>query len=163
LCDASVDVEAKVGAHTVFHSGASIDEALKAMLPGLFIATDMLLVHVRSVTVLRAEFFLEGMWVVGGVRQEHTNDAVPTTKESFQLTCVVEVVTDKVRSSSQCGVKPDTPVIVHVTVAAFSVWGDTWATGMTVGWEEGVHPQLLVDVGGSTTRNGVDGTHPLEI
>ena len=63
--NASVDVEAKVGAHTVFHSGAGIDEALKAVLPRLIIATDMVLVDVGTVTVVSTEFVLVDVIVVG--------------------------------------------------------------------------------------------------
>jgi hypothetical protein len=65
--NASVDVEAKVGAHTVFHSGAGIDEALKAVLPRLIIATDMVLVDVGTVTVMGTEFVLLELVVVAAI------------------------------------------------------------------------------------------------
>ena len=68
-----MDVEAKVGAHVVLHSGAGIDEALEAVLPRLVIATDVVLVDVGTVTIVRTEFvFLEVVAIKRARQSRHT-------------------------------------------------------------------------------------------
>ena len=158
-----MDEEAKVRAHAVLHSGAGIDEALEAMAPGLVVTVAMWLpqrttvsVHVHGVGLLSA--------VVGVVRQEDTDDSVPSSEEGAEVAGVVEVLTDEISPSRKGIVHPDLSVVAGVTVS-FCLFGrhHARAAGMAVGRKESVDPQFVMHLGGALTGHGVDGAVALKI
>ena len=93
---------------TLFFTAAQADEALEAMAPGLVVAVAVGLpqrtsvaVHVHGVGLLGA--------VVGVVRQEDTDDAVPSSLEGAQVAGVAEVLTDEFSTTGEGVVHPHTP------------------------------------------------------
>jgi hypothetical protein len=167
LFGSSVDEEAKVRAHAVLHGGASGDEALEAVLPGLVIATDVVLVDVGTVTVVGAEFVLVDVVVVGRhfpVWEEHADGAVAATLEGPQLTGVPQVIAHELGTGHQGGLKPNPAVGPNIGGGpSLFLGGDAGSAGVTVGGQESVHPQFVVNLMGSTTRHGVDGVDSLQV
>ena len=135
-----MDEEAKVRAHAVLHGGAGIDEALEAMAPGLVVAVAVGLPQGTTVTVHVHGVGLLGA-VVGVVRQEDTDDAVPSSLEGAQVTGVVEVLTDEFSATGEGVVHPHPSVVVRVAVALLSIERHhAWAARMAVGRKESVDP-----------------------
>jgi hypothetical protein len=158
-----VDEEAKVRAHAVLDGGAGIDEALEAMAPGLVVTVAMWLPQRTTVTVHVHGAGLLGT-VVGVVGQEDTDDPVPSSLEGAEVAGVVEVLTDEISPSRKGVVHPDLAVVAGVTVS-FCLFGrhHAWAARMTVGWEESMDPQFVMNLGGALTGHGVDGAVALKI
>ena len=128
-----MDEEAKVRAHAVLDGGAGIDEALEAMAPGLVVAVAVGLPQRTSVTVGVHGVGLLGA-VVRVVRQEDTDDAVPSSLEGAQVAGVAEVLADEFSTTGKGVVHPHPTVVVRVAVALFSISGHhAWAAGMAVG------------------------------
>ena len=162
-----MDEEAKVRAHAVLDSGASSDEALEAVLPRLVIGMDVVLVNGGSVTIVGTKFVilrLVAVVVYFSIGQEDTNGAVTTSLKSLQLTGVLEVIAHELRSGNEGWLKPDAAISPQVAVgSSFFLWCDAWSAGVTVGGQESVHPQFVVNFMGSATRNSVDGVDPLQV
>ena len=158
-----MDEEAKVRAHAVLDGGAGIDEALEAMAPGLVITVAVGLPQRTSVTVHVHGVGLLGA-VVGVVRQEDTDDPVPSSLEGAEVAGVVKVLTDEISPSGEGIVHPDLSVVAGVT-ASFCLFGrhHAGAAGMTVGRKESVNPQFVMHLGGTLTGHGVDGAVALKI
>jgi hypothetical protein len=167
LFSSSVDEEAKVRAHAVLDGGAGGDETLEAVLPRLVIAADVVFVDVGTVTIVRTEFVLVDVVVVGrhfSVRQEDADGAVATSLESLELAGVVQVFAHELGTGHQGGLKPHLAVGPNVGGGpSLFLGGDAGSAGVTVRRQESVHPQFVVDVVGSTTRDGVDGVDPLKV
>ena len=158
-----MDEEAKVGAHAVLDGGAGIDEALEAMAPGLVVAVAVGLPQRTSVTVHVHGVGLLGA-VVGVVRQEDTDDAVPSSLEGAQVAGVVEVLTDEFSTTWEGVVHPHPAVVVRVAVALFSIERyHAWSARVAVGRKESVDPQFVMNLAGALTRHGVDGAVALEV
>ena len=129
-----MDEEAKVRAHAVLHGGAGIDEALKAMAQG---SLSQLQWGSRRASVWCMSMVLELLGaVVGVVRQEDTDDAVPSSLEGAQVAGVVEVLTDEFSTTWEGVVHPHPAVVVRVAVALFSIKVPR-LVGKGGGWEEG--------------------------
>jgi hypothetical protein len=158
-----VDEEAKVRAHAVLDGGAGIDETLQAVAPWLVFAVAVRLPQRATVTVHIHRTGLLGA-IVGVVRQEDTDDAVPSSLEGTEVAGVVEVLTDEISPSRKRVVHPDLAVVAGVTVS-FCLFGrhHAWAARMTVGWEESMDPQFVMNLGAALTGHGVDGTVALKI
>ena len=162
-----MDEEAKVRAHAVLDGGAGGDETLEAVLPRLVIAADVVLVDVGTVTVVGTEFVLVDVVVVGRhfpVRQEDADGAVAATLEGLELTGVSQIITDEVRTGHQGGLKPYLAVGPNVGGGpSLFLGGDAGSAGVTVGRQEGVHPQFVVNLMGSPARHGVHGVDSLKV
>ena len=158
-----MDEEAKVRAHAVLHGGAGIDEALKAMAPGLVVAVAVGLPQGTSVTVHVHGVGLLGA-VVGVVRQEDTDDAVPSSLESAQVAGVAEVLADEFSTAGEGVVHPHSAVVVRVAVALFSIERyHAWSARVAVGRKESVDPQFVMNLAGALTWHGVDGAVSLKV
>ena len=87
--------------------------------------------HVHGVGLLGA--------VVGVVRQEGTDDAVPSSLEGAQVAGVAEVLADEFSTTGEGVVHPHPAVVVRVAVALFSIKGTTlgrqgWRSGGRKAW-----------------------------
>ena len=158
-----MDEEAKVRAHAVLDGGAGIDEALEAMAPGLVITVAVGLPQGSAVSVHVHWIGLLGA-VVGVVRQEDTDDAVPSSLEGAQVAGVVEVLADEFSTTGEGVVHPHPAVVVRVAMALFSISGHhAWAARVAVGRKESVDPQFVMNLGGALTGHGVDGAVALKV
>ena len=158
-----MDEEAKVRAYAVLDGGAGIDEAPEAMAPGLVVAVAVELPQGTSVTM-----HVHGVGMLGAVvrvvRQEDTDDPVPSSLEGGQVAGVVEVLADEFSTTWQCVVHPHPTVAVRVAMALFSISGyHAWAARMAVGRKESMDPQFVMNLAGALTGHGVDSAVSLKV
>ena len=133
------------------------------MAPGLVVAVAVGLPQRTSVTVHVHGVGLLGA-VVGVVRQEDTDDAVPSSLEGAQVAGVAEVLADEFSTTGEGVVHPHPTVVVRVAVALFSIERHhAWAARMAVGRKESVDPQFVMNLGGALTGHGVDGAVALKV
>ena len=112
--------------------------------------------HVHGVGLLGA--------VVGVVRQEDTDDAVPSSLEGAQVAGVAEVLADEFSTTGEGVVHPHPAVVVRVAVALFSIERyHAWSARVAVGRKESVDPQFVMNLAGALTWHGVDGAVALKV